>query len=51
MTDAHTRNVDRQIEWYGEPLGDRFAGCWRASASRRRNLPAYWDFRRRCCRS
>ncbi len=24
MTDAHTRNVDRQIEWYGEPLGDRF---------------------------
>ncbi|TCC03652.1 helix-turn-helix domain-containing protein [Kribbella soli] len=25
MTDAHTRNVERQIEWYGEPLGDRFA--------------------------
>ena len=24
MTDAHTRNVERQIEWYGEPLGDRF---------------------------
>ncbi|NIK62163.1 helix-turn-helix domain-containing protein [Kribbella shirazensis] len=24
MADAHTRNVERQIEWYGEPLGDRF---------------------------
>ncbi|MET9268722.1 XRE family transcriptional regulator [Kribbella sp. NPDC003557] len=24
MSDAHTRNVERQIEWYGEPLGDRF---------------------------
>jgi transcriptional regulator with XRE-family HTH domain len=24
VTDSHTRNVERQIEWYGEPLGDRF---------------------------
>ncbi|MFI7060275.1 helix-turn-helix domain-containing protein [Kribbella sp. NPDC050124] len=24
MTDSQTRNVERQIEWYGEPLGDRF---------------------------
>lgn len=24
MTDSHTRNVERQIAWYGEPLGDRF---------------------------
>jgi transcriptional regulator with XRE-family HTH domain len=24
VTDAYTRNVERQIEWYGEPLGDRF---------------------------
>lgn len=24
MTDLHARNLERQIEWYGEPLGDRF---------------------------
>jgi transcriptional regulator with XRE-family HTH domain len=24
VTDAHARNLERQIEWYGEPLGDRF---------------------------
>jgi transcriptional regulator with XRE-family HTH domain len=24
VSDAVTRNVERQIEWYGEPLGDRF---------------------------
>jgi transcriptional regulator with XRE-family HTH domain len=24
VTDVHARNLERQIEWYGEPLGDRF---------------------------
>lgn len=24
MTDAHTRNLELQLQWYGEPLGDRF---------------------------
>lgn len=24
MTDSHTRNLERQVEWYGEPLGERF---------------------------
>ncbi|GAA1570121.1 DNA-binding protein [Kribbella sancticallisti] len=24
MTDAHARNLELQLEWYGEPLGDRF---------------------------
>lgn len=24
MTDVHARNIELQLEWYGEPLGDRF---------------------------
>lgn len=24
MTDVHARNLDLQLQWYGEPLGDRF---------------------------
>ncbi|TCN36559.1 helix-turn-helix protein [Kribbella orskensis] len=24
MTDAHARNLELQLQWYGEPLGDRF---------------------------
>lgn len=24
MSDAHARNLELQVEWYGEPLGDRF---------------------------
>jgi transcriptional regulator with XRE-family HTH domain len=24
VTDAHARNLDLQLQWYGEPLGDRF---------------------------
>ncbi|TCM40258.1 helix-turn-helix domain-containing protein [Kribbella sp. VKM Ac-2568] len=24
MTDVHARNLELQLQWYGEPLGDRF---------------------------